>query len=580
MMPTCTTVHVDFKVSLLATGWQTALDRAPTINSAHAPVELAIPEVASIHLAPCRVDTSSFSFSDTVSTRAIVLPDSMRPEIPRTGDWRLTSRQRPSGTVTRVRPPRDVIKLKDRLFYTLQPPLESIFTSGSLTFPCEPFPFQLEGVAFLYPRQAAMLADEMGLGKTMQAITTIRLLIYSGEIQSVLLICPKPLVTNWQHEFSQWAPELPITTIEGKGPRRQWLWKMPGQPVKIANYELLVRDEQLIREASVSFDLVVLDEAQRIKNRTSATSRSVRSVRRRRNWALTGTPIENSSEDLCSIFEFLCPGVLRSDLKPRRLRQATRDYLLRRTKDQVLDDLPPILCRDADLTLSSAQRDAYSLAEKEGVVRLAGMGGKITVQHVFELILRLKQICNFDPSTGCSRKYERLAADLEEVAASGAKAIVFSQWVKTLKKLKAKLNPYRPLEYHGQVPSARRDQIIEEFRRNPTRHVLLMSYGAGGVGLNLQFASYVFLFDRWWNPAVEDQAINRAHRIGADGPVTVTRFLTLGTIEERIDEVLRQKRELFQTVLADCAAPRNLGLSQQEIFSLFELSVPSNRLAA
>src|SRR5262249_16900689 len=198
-----------------------------------------------------------------------------------------------------------------------------------------------------------------------------------------------------------------------------------------------------------------------------------------------------------------------------------------------------------------------------------------TIQHVFELILRLKQTCNFDPATGESAKLERLTADLDEIAASGQKAIVFSQWVDTLGRLRRALAGLNPLEYHGQIPMRNRDGIIDEFRADSRRHVLLMTYGAGGVGLNLQFCSYVFLFDRWWNPAVEDQAINRAHRIGVSGPVTVTRFLTLDTIEQRIDQVLREKREIFDTIFNDVEPPPASGLTQQEIFGLFKLRCPS-----
>ena len=192
-------------------------------------------------------------------------------------------------------------------------------------------------------------------------------------------------------------------------------------------------------------------------------------------------------------------------------------------------------------------------------MRLTALGQAATIQHVFELVLRLKQICNFDPATGAERKLERLEADLEEIADSGRKAIVFSQWVGTLERLAGELGRFGPLEYHGKIPSGRRDAVIQRFREDRSKHVLLMSYGAGGVGLNLQFVNYVFLFDRWWNPAVEDQAINRAHRIGVDGPVNVTRFLTLETIEERIDRVLQEKRELFDIDLLRRRRPPQTG---------------------
>jgi SNF2 family DNA or RNA helicase len=479
-----------------------------------------------------------------------------------------------SGKVTRLKPPGDIVKLHDRLYYVLQPPLETLIGSNLLHFPSQPFPYQLEGVAFLYPRHAAILADEMGLGKTMQAITAIRLLLHAGELRSVLLVCPKPLVTNWQREFHHWAPEVPLTVVEGEQARRRWQWQLAEAPVKIANYELLHRDRELLVAPGTHFDLVVLDESQRIKNRSSSTSQIVRSIPRDRNWALTGTPVENSPDDLVGIFEFLSPGYLNSDMKPRRMGALASDYVLRRTKDKVLTELPPKMFRDADVTLTSEQRETYRLAEDDGVLRLTEMGEAATIQHVFELVLRLKQICNFDPATGASAKLERLAADLEEIAASGQKALVFSQWVGTLDELGRRLKEHHPLAYHGGVPTRRRDEVLREFKESPKRRLLLMSYGAGSVGLNLQFAQYVFLFDRWWNPAVEDQAINRVHRIGAAGPVTVTRFLAIATIEERINQILDEKREIFDTIFSDARPHRHSGLTREEIFGLFQLRSP------
>jgi SNF2 family DNA or RNA helicase len=233
------------------------------------------------------------------------------------------------------------------------------------------------------------------------------------------------------------------------------------------------------------------------------------------------------------------------------------------------------LFRDAEVELSLEQAESYRLAEDEGVVRLREMKDLLTIQHVFELVLRLKQICNFDPVTGTSSKLERLEADLEECAASGRKAIVFSQWVETLLELRSRLVRFGTDEYHGQVPYRRREAVIERFRNDPNCQVLLMTYGAGSVGLNLQFASYVFLFDRWWNPAVEDQAINRAHRIGAERPVTVTRFLTIDTIEQRINQVLERKRELFDAVFSESIPASSFGLSREEVFALFRLGPES-----
>ncbi|MBN1396232.1 MAG: DEAD/DEAH box helicase [Pirellulales bacterium] len=535
------------------------------------PFEFACPRVVSVPIAAPAVRARSFRFVDSDAARPRAAANhKTRPPSAASAKHYISSSLK-SITYTRLKPPSDVIKLSDRLEYLLQPSLEAILEENSLAFPYRPFPFQFEGIAFLYPRQAAILADEMGLGKTMQAITAIRLLLRRGEVKSVLLVCPKPLVTNWRREFERWAPETPAMVIEGDQAKRDWQWRLPDVPVRIVNYESLLRD----CSERMRFDLVVLDESQRIKNRSSSTNRTVASISRRRSWALTGTPVENSVEDLLGIFEFLSPGFLSPEMKPRSIGRAIGDHVLRRTKEQVLADLPPKLVRDAAIDLTPEQRESYRLAEDDGVLRLNELGRSAAIRHVFELVMRLKQICNFDPATGASAKLERIEADLEEIAASGRKAIVFSQWVSTLRVLARRLERFGPLEYHGQVPSHRRDAVIRQFQQESNKHVLLISYGAGGVGLNLQFVNYVFLFDRWWNPAVEDQAINRAHRIGVDGPVNVTRFLMLDTIEERIDAILRQKRELFEQIFSGADDRRKLGLTQEELFGLFELKCPA-----
>jgi len=479
---------------------------------------------------------------------------------------------------TRIKPPTDVIKLEDRLFYLLQPPLETLLDGKTMEFPFEPFEFQYAGIAFLFPRHSAILADEMGLGKTMQAISTVRMLLRAGYIKNVLLICPKPLVTNWQREFKTWAPEITVAAIKGNQHQRSWHWRTETAMVKLANYELLTRDEAMVVHPDNEYDLVILDEAQRIKNKTNATSQVIQKINRKRSWALTGTPIENGIDDLVGICEFASKGTISSGMTAKEVRVRVKDLILRRTKDLVMKDMPPRLMRDAELALSPDQQISYEGAENDGVLRLNDMGDELTIKHVFELVLRLKQICNFDPSTKSSSKIERLKADMEEVAASGQKAIVFSQWVDALKVIGKELPEHNPLEYHGRIPSKQRDPILKEFKENPKRNVLLMSYGAGAVGLNLQFCRYVFLFDRWWNPAIEDQAINRAHRIGAAGSVTITRMIMSGTIEQRIHEILEEKRELFREILSDGDEPSRRGLSKDEIFGLFNLTTPKGKI--
>jgi SNF2 family DNA or RNA helicase len=315
----------------------------------------------------------------------------------------------------------------------------------------------------------------------------------------------------------------------------------------------------------------VLDEAQRIKNRGSKTATVVNSIKRARSWALTGTPIENHPDDLVNIFAFVDPGRVPAECSPKLLPGLTSDCILRRTKDDVQSDMPPKMIQDVEVELTPPQKEAYERAEKDGVIRLNDLGETLTVQHVFQLVMRLKQICNFDPLTGESAKLEQLVADMEEIADSGRKAIVFSQWVEPLTTIAAALDRFGPLQYHGRIPQEQRTPILDRFKSDPTKHVILMTYGTGSVGLNLQFTNYVFLFDRWWNPAVEDQAINRAHRIGQRHPVTVTRFLTENTIETRIASILDAKRKVFNDLLSKADKPAAMGLSEDEIFGLFDI---------
>jgi SNF2 family DNA or RNA helicase len=472
---------------------------------------------------------------------------------------------------TRLRPSADTVLFKERLLYLLQPSLESLFAGRQVQLPFAPFPYQLEGIAFLMPRHAALLADEMGLGKTIQAIVALRLLFHAGLIRRALVVCPKPLVPNWSRELRTWADDVPFETVSGDTRTRRAGWLLSNCPLKLVNYEVLTRDADIVNDEKVRFDVVVLDEAQRIKNRDAKTAQVVRGIHRQRSWALTGTPVENRSEDLINIFAFVDPDRVPPDTPAKRLPILTGDCILRRTTDQVLTDLPEKIVRDAYLELTPAQRDSYVLAEKDGVIRLNELGQTITVQHVFELVMRLKQICNFDPATGESAKLEQLRADLVEVAESGRKAIIFSQWVEPLEILAKELCDLGPLQYHGKVPAAHRQSILEQFRNDRRKHILLMSYGTGSVGLNLQFANYVFLFDRWWNPAVEDQAIKRAHRYGQKDRVFVTRFVMQDTIEGRIAAVLEKKRQLFSDLIEQNGPPPQMGLTQEEIFGLFDI---------
>lgn len=583
--PDTHSVDLSAKVDLVSTGYNPALHREPRFSVHSVPLNstpdfvpswkprrlpikcigLKLPEGLEFDPPEKTQETSS----DGVELKTIDPPKKTSAE----------KKDNQTPARTRIKPPKQALSLQDRLFYLLQPPLESWLAGQELIMPFEPFSYQYEGIAWLFARHSALLADEMGLGKTMQTITGIRLLLRSGQVNRILLICPKPLIPNWQREFRTWAEELPIVTIEGSGARRKMLWTMPGVPILITNYESMTRDiAEMPEEERPQFDLLVLDEAQRIKNRDSRTAQVTRSINRRRSWALTGTPIENRPEELASLFEFLEVIPARASPDIKQLAKLTDEYILRRTKDLVMKDMPPRIDRDAELELTPAQQSAYTYAEKEGVIQLNELGDSISVQHVFELVMRLKQLTNYDPLTNESAKLERLVADMEEIAASGGKAILFSQWTKTIDWLTERLQQFNPLVYHGGVPTKKREPILKKFKEDPNAHIILMSYGTGAVGLNLQFAHYVFLYDRWWNPAIEDQAINRAHRIGVSAPVIVTRFICKDTIEERIDRVLREKREMAEAILGDGDNDNvSLGMNASEIFGLFDLKKKTDK---
>jgi hypothetical protein len=214
---------------------------------------------------------------------------------------------------TRVKPPSDMVMFKDRLLYLLQPPLENLFANKQVELPFPPYPYQIKGIAFLMPRHSALLADEMGLGKTAQVIIALRLLFQSGLIRRTLVVCPKPLVVNWTRELKLWASDLPFEVIGGDVATRKAQWLASNCPVKLVNYELLTRDEDFLADPDVFFDVVVLDEAQRIKNRDGKTARVVRSIAHDRSWAMTGTPIENRVDDLINLFAFIDPERIPQD---------------------------------------------------------------------------------------------------------------------------------------------------------------------------------------------------------------------------------------------------------------------------
>jgi len=443
-------------------------------------------------------------------------------------------------------------------------------------------PFQEEGVRVLLERDRVLLADDMGLGKTLQAIVALRVLFLKGEIQSALVVAPASVLDQWRRELLKWAPDLTAMIIRGSATDRRWQWDTPVH-VTLVSYDTLRSDFSGSSSSSVGrkpWDVVVSDEAQRIKNRNS-TSDAVKGLKRRRSWALTGTPVENDEEELASIMEFV--DHVEGETHRRysagpALRSRHRELQLRRRKEDVLEDLPPKMVAKIPVELGASQRRSYDRAEQEGIVHLRELGRDVRVQHVLELITRLKQICNAEPETGESAKFEEIRGRIETLAAEGNRALVFSQYRASgfgVEAVAEALRDFRPLTFTGaQSPEERRD-IIDRFRRNDEHKVLVVSLRAGGVGLNLQEASYVFHLDRWWNPAVERQAEDRSHRFGQTVPVHVFKYSCVNTIEERIDRILEQKQELFDELVDDVSINLSSVLTARELFGLFGLEAPS-----
>ena len=424
--------------------------------------------------------------------------------------------------------------------------------------------YQLEGIRFLRQSSSALLADEMGLGKTVQ--TALALKNGRQDYGRVLLIAPTSLCLNWQRELEKWAPELAVRRVLGNTNDRAYTYRMPIR-VLVASYEQIRRDSRRFHGA-VRFDLVVIDEAQRIKNKNSETNLACRIIPRDKSWALTGTPLENHPSDLVAIFRFLKPRLLLDGMSRSQMHHAMSGHFLRRTKSDVLEELPPILSREIRLELGDQQRLSYNRVWNARHDSVEGLSPRDIVTNMLSVLTKLKQICNFDDVTGESVKLDVLHSILGNVQRTGDKALIFSQYVKTLERLSGKIDIPNDI-FHGQLTIEQREDVLKTFREKPGPRALLLSLQAGGVGLNLQEASIVILFDRWWNPAMEDQAIQRAHRYGRQTPLQVIRFLIEDSIEEKIESVISEKRILFHEYIA--SAPQDTWRQSSELKRILEL---------
>ena len=451
-----------------------------------------------------------------------------------------------------------------------------------MEWPAELMPFQIEGVRALLEMDHLLLADDMGLGKTVQTLAAMRILRSRGEVKSCMVVAPGSVLNQWRQEITKWAPELSAIIIRGPAAERSWQWKAK-KDVTLVSYDVLRQDANRVANLSTSggaWDVVVADEAQRIKNRND-TSDAVKSVPRERSWALTGTPIENREEELASIMEFVDHDKTNPDKRyfpGIELLNRHKEVQLRRKKSEVLDDLPPKLETKLTIKLGRSQDASYKKAEEEGIFYLNSLGTEVRIRHVLELITRLKQICNFDPVTGESSKLDDIRERLVQLSEQGHKALVFSQYANEAFGVRAAagfLREFNPVILTGETPVEERPMVIDQFKSRDEHKVMVISLRAGGLGLNLQEASYVFHLDRWWNPAVERQAEDRAHRVGQTVKVNAIKYSCVGTIEERIDKILERKQGLFDQLIDDVSIDLSSRLSGEELFELFGLESPT-----
>lgn len=439
---------------------------------------------------------------------------------------------------------------------------------GALYCPPEAslYPFQADGVRYLMEHPVVLLGDEMGLGKSIQAIAALRLLIHRGEVNRALILCPKTLVFDWHFKLRQWAPDLRVIPVEGPKRRRGWYWQCKTH-INVVGYETWREDLKEKTADPRAFDLVICDEVQRIKNPDSLIHRAVASLSAPWRWGLSGTPLENSVEELLAIFGFLKPGLLpvEKHYPVGPLRRTIEPYVLRRRKVDVLQ-LPPKESQTVWLELTPPQRTAYAAAERAGVVSLQQAGYAAAPVIALTMLTKLKQICNLEETTGASCKMSYLEGELARLGRGGEKALVFSQYPeKTLRPLLYRFEPYSAALFDGSLSDWNRQLLIHRFQNTTDPRVLAMSLKAGGVGITLTRANHVYHFDHWWNPAAAQQAEDRTHRIGQQKPVRVTTLLTRDTVEERIAELLEQKRQLFHQVmdpLTDTEAAEELAVSK------------------
>lgn len=455
----------------------------------------------------------------------------------------------------------------------LQSPIDHNFVD-ILDLPprCSPYPFQWDGIKFLVERESALLGDDMGTGKTVQSILACRLLFQRGGIRQALIVAPLSVLSQWDREVERWAPLLKTTVVRGTVEHRKVCWSMPAH-VLVTTYDTLRQDiDEMIASSNHRFDLVIVDEAQKIKNRSAGISQAVRHLECRFRWALTGTPIENRISELASIFAFLKPGLFPShEVLPDYAQKLITPYFLRRRREDVLKDLPPKEEFPIWLRLGDKQQRTYDRMERERVVELHKQQREITAHNIVTLIGELKKICNRDPVTGASAKLEWVQENIPDICESGDKVLIFTQYRQEqfggTEWLCKELAMFGTLNYGDANTDRKRQEMLKVFESNPQKRIFLGNPRTAGLGLNqLVAANYVIHFDHWWNPAVTSQATARAHRDKQTKKVFVYHLWVENTIEELVLQKTLAKQRLYDEVIDSLSAE----ISEDVLFDIYD----------
>ena len=425
-------------------------------------------------------------------------------------------------------------------------------------------PYQKAGVQWLEMLNAhgfgGILADEMGLGKTLEMIAFLTHHLQAGKPN--LIVAPASLLYNWQAECAKFAPDLKVAVVDGTKAERTAVIAGNEFDILIASYNSVQRDAAEYAKRPLNY--LVLDEAQFVKNSATKTHQSLRKLKPRATYALSGTPIENRTGELWAIFALVLPGLLPSKkvfekMSPDEVALRVAPFILRREKQTVLKDLPPLVETNLTNEMTKAQKTVYLAQLEQMQVKVRGLSSQGLVKNKLAILAgltRLRQLCDtpalyVDGYRGGSGKLDQLEDLLTEAAENGRRVLIFSQFTGMLAKIQKRMQELKLKDFllEGDTPPKKRLAMVDAFNAGE-RPFFLISLKAGGTGLNLIAADMVILVDLWWNPAVEDQAIARAHRIGQHHQVDVYRLITKGTIEEQIVKLQTQKRDLVDQILS------------------------------